>query len=224
LAETSGDNPDRKGRKRSLAIIGFMACITAIYLMLVVGRNDRPAEEPREMEAAGAPPATARVTKALSRGAVAGFLVRADRPAVPAITFADGTGKQRSLSEWRGRVVLLNLWATWCGPCREEMPELARLQARLGSPQFEVVALSLDRGGADVARRFLSESNATQLQLYVDPSSSALRQLAAIGLPVSVLIDRQGKEIGRLLGPARWASEEAMGLVQTALREPQQAG
>jgi thiol-disulfide isomerase/thioredoxin len=198
--------------------------MSAIYLMLVVGRNDGPPEGRSDMQEAVVTASPSQVTKQLSRGAVAGFLVRAERPAMPVITFADETGKRRALSEWRGRVVLLNLWATWCGPCREEMPELAGLQKQLGSPDFEVVAVSLDRGGAEVAARFLKEIDADGLEVYVDPTSAALREMGAIGLPVSVLIDRQGKEIGRLLGPARWASEEAMRLVQTALREPSRDG
>ncbi len=142
------------------------------------------------------------------------FLVHKERLAVPEISFQDASGKARSLAEWRGRVVLLNLWATWCGPCREEMPELARLQAELGSPDFEVVALSMDRGGAEVAAPFLAKIGAGSLSLYLDPSGKALHAFSAIGLPATILIDRQGREIGRLLGPARWASPEAFTLIR----------
>ncbi len=143
---------------------------------------------------------------------------------MPEVSFQDAGGKARSLAEWRGRVVLLNLWATWCGPCREEMPELARLQEDLGSPDFEVVALSLDRAGAEVAAPFLAKIGAGSLAVYLDPSGEALHEFSAIGLPATILIDRQGKEIGRLLGPARWASPEAFALIRTALQEAAETG
>ena len=104
------------------------------------------------------------------------------------------------------------------------MPELARLQAELGSPDFEVVALSMDRGGAEVAAPFLAKIGAGSLSLYLDPSGKALHAFSAIGLPATILIDRRGREIGRLLGPARWASPEAFALIRTALQEAAATG
>jgi thiol-disulfide isomerase/thioredoxin len=224
LEHASDEKPGTGSRKRVLVIIGFIACMAAIYLMFGFGRNDRPPEPVQDLQKSGGQAAPGLVTKALSRGAVAGFLVKNERPAMPEIAFQDDGGKMHSLTEWRGRVVLLNLWATWCGPCRKEMPELARLQSEFGSLDFEVVALSLDRGGAGVAAGFLREIGAVALKVYVDPSGKALHQLSAIGLPATILIDRQGSEIGRLLGPARWASPEAITLIRAALNEPQQGG
>ena len=224
MKETSEVKPGTGNRQRALAIIAFLGCMAAIYLMFGSGRNDTPPALAPAVQQSGAEPAPGRITKAFSRGAVAGFLVNNERPAVPAVAFQDGSGKRRSLAEWRGRVVLLNLWATWCAPCRKEMPELAGLQTELGSPDFEVVALSLDRGGAEPAVSFLAEIGAVALKVYVDPTGKALHALSAIGLPATILIDRQGGEIGRLLGPARWASPEAVALIQAALREPRHAG
>ena len=140
---------------------------------------------------------------------------------MPELVFFDGTGKQRSLSEWRGQVVLLNLWASWCGPCRKEMPSLAALQRRFGSKDFEVVAISVDRGGAKVAQQFLEETQSRLLRLYVDPSAKSIETITALGLPATVLIDREGKEIGRLLGPADWTSPEAYRLINLAINESQ---
>jgi thiol-disulfide isomerase/thioredoxin len=124
-----------------------------------------------------------------------------------------------SLAQWKGRVVLVNLWATWCGPCRKEMPELAELQQRLGSEDFEVVAISVDRQGAEVARPFLESVGAEALKLYLDPSTKVLTDFKAVGLPASILIDRAGREVGRMFGPADWASPEALRLIEAAIAE-----
>ncbi len=167
-----------------------------------------------------APGGTA-VQSAASRptGAMAAFLVKADRKPVPDIAFQDGTGKPMRLSAWKGRVVLVNLWATWCAPCRKEMPALAALQKQLGSPEFEVVAISLDRKGVEAASAFLEETGAASLNLYVEPTARILSELEAIGLPATLLVDRKGNEIGRLLGPAEWNSPEAIALIRSALAE-----
>jgi thiol-disulfide isomerase/thioredoxin len=135
------------------------------------------------------------------------------------IAFQDGNGKEMGLSQWRGRVILVNLWATWCAPCRKEMPALAELQKQLGSADFEVVAISIDRKGAPASAAFIAETGSQALKLYVEPSGKILDDLEALGLPATVLIDRQGNEIGRLLGPAEWASPEAITLVKAAIAE-----
>ena len=129
---------------------------------------------------------------------------------VPELRFQDGVGREHTLADFRGKVVLLNVWATWCAPCREEMPALDRLQAELAGPAFEVVALSVDQQGPAIARRFLGEIGAKALALYIDPTAKAMFALDTPGLPVSLLIDRDGREIGRHLGPANWDSPEVV--------------
>ncbi|HET6159940.1 MAG TPA: TlpA disulfide reductase family protein [Dongiaceae bacterium] len=106
------------------------------------------------------------------------------------------------LTDFHGKVVLLNIWATWCGPCREEMPTLDRLQAQLGGPDFEVIAMSIDRGGFEAIRKFFAEVGVQHLAMYLDSTMDASSVLSAVGLPTSLLIDRDGTEIGRLIGPA----------------------
>jgi len=133
---------------------------------------------------------------------------------VAAINFDDAQGRSRSLAEFKGKVVLLNIWATWCGPCRKEMPALDRLQAALGGPEFEVVALSIDRGGTDAVRKFFADIGIRTLAMYLDSSRQALRTLSALGLPTTLLIDREGREIGRLIGPAEWDSPEMIEFVR----------
>lgn len=132
------------------------------------------------------------------------FAVLDTPAAVPEIGFADAAGQPRTLADYSGKVVLLNIWATWCAPCRQEMPTLDRLQAKLGGPDFEVVALSMDRKGPDAVRKFFAETGVKHLALNIDTSAKAMFTLGAVGLPMTLLIDRRGKEIGRLIGPAEW--------------------
>jgi thiol-disulfide isomerase/thioredoxin len=136
---------------------------------------------------------------------------------LPNAAFQNASGQSVSLESFRGRVVLLNLWATWCIPCRKEMPALDRLQAALGGADFEVVALSLDRGGAAASKKFLDATGATKLALYVDPTAKLANEFKAVGLPTTLLIGRDGREIGRLLGPAEWDAEDAKTLVRAAM-------
>lgn len=123
---------------------------------------------------------------------------------LPDLRFTDGEGAPRALSDFGGRVVLLNLWATWCVPCREEMPALDRLQAALGGPGFEVVALSLDHDGLGVVKRFYQELDLRALRIYVDQNGDALSKLGGLGIPLTMLIDRDTHEVWRVLGPRQW--------------------
>lgn len=120
------------------------------------------------------------------------------------LSFADAQGKSTSLAAFRGRVVLLNVWATWCLPCREEMPTLDRLQALLGGTDFEVVALSVDQGGLPVVQAFFGRTGIRHLRPYLDAEGAALSRLATTGVPLTLLVDRSGLEVGRKLGPAAW--------------------
>ena len=135
----------------------------------------------------------------------------APRP-MPPLVFADGDGRTVHLRDFRGKVIVLNLWATWCAPCRKEMPALDRLQARLGGRDFEVVALSVDFTGLQVVRNFYRDFGIKHLRLFIDPSSQVLEQVKVLGLPATLLIDRNGREIGRLVGPAEWDSPEMLRL------------
>jgi thiol-disulfide isomerase/thioredoxin len=138
----------------------------------------------------------------------------APRP-LPALHFTDGGGRQLSLADFCGRLVLLNLWATWCVPCRKEMPTLDRLQAYLGGPAFEVVALSIDLKGLSAVQPFFKELGVEALRLYVDQSGKAANQLDAPGIPTTLLIDREGRELGRVVGPVEWDSPA----VETVIRK-----
>ncbi len=135
---------------------------------------------------------------------------------LPDVRFVDGEGRDRALVDFKGKVVLLNVWATWCVPCRKEMPTLDRLQSILGGADFQIVALSIDRQGLDVVRKFYGDIGIKHLAMYVDRGGRAVRDLSAAGLPTTLLIDRAGREIGRLVGPAEW---DAPGMVAFIRRQ-----
>lgn len=143
---------------------------------------------------------------------------RAEPPRpLPNLQFVDAEGRQRSLAEFRGRTVLLNVWATWCAPCRAEMPALDRLQAALGGPGFEVVALSVDRGGVAAVRPFFDELDLRALRIYVDASAEALGRLDSVGIPLTLLVDEHGRERWRVLGPAAWDRADVIDFIRRDL-------
>jgi len=138
---------------------------------------------------------------------------------VPDLTFESGDGARRSLGDFRGKVVLLNIWATWCGPCRREMPTLDRLQSKLGGPEFEVVALSIDRAGIPVVKKFYEELGLKALRVYVDKTSRTTQELGIVGLPTTLLLDREVRELGRLVGPAEWDSPAMIDVFRRRLEQ-----
>jgi thiol-disulfide isomerase/thioredoxin len=143
---------------------------------------------------------------------------------VPELAFVGPDGARVELADFKGKVVLLNLWATWCAPCVKEMPALDNLQSRLGGEDFEVVALSLDRGGRKMVEPFFEKLGVKHLAIYLDPQSTAMSALKPRGLPTTILIDRQGYEVGRLEGEAAWDGADAERLLKhyldTGVRPP----
>jgi len=150
-------------------------------------------------------------------GEMAAFVTKKTPETLPDITFEDSTGKTVNLSSFKGKTILLNLWATWCGPCREEMPALNTLQKELGSDKFEVVALSLDRAGYAASRKFLDDLKANDVHLYADPTAKQGMALKLIGMPTTILINKDGMEVGRLAGSAKWNSPDAKKLIEAAM-------
>jgi thiol-disulfide isomerase/thioredoxin len=148
---------------------------------------------------------------------VAGFKMHEEPRTLEDFQFVDGDWKAVKLADFRGKVVLLNLWATWCSPCRAEMPTLDRLQAMLGGPDFEVVALSIDDGGVPVVEAFYEELGLESLRIYVDPTLKAPVRLKVLGVPTTLLLDRDGKELGRYAGPAEWDSPTVIGMIRQQL-------
>jgi thiol-disulfide isomerase/thioredoxin len=221
------------------AVIGFGAVYVAAG-----GTDNRKGEVPTPTATAAAPPASRETTKdssqspalaqaatpaaaplpagpgrnPLSVGEMAAFVFKPTPEPLPKVNFVDAAGKERTLDDWKGKVVLLNLWATWCAPCRKEMPGLDRLQGELGSDKFEVVAVSVDRTGTAGAKKFLDQIKVEKLAVLADPSARMGTTLRAIGMPATLLIDAEGREIGRMVGPAEWDTPEGKALIQAALK------
>jgi len=152
----------------------------------------------------------------LSDDIVGGVVVHARARELPSLRFTDGNGAATSLAAFRDRFVLLNVWATWCGPCREEMPTLDRLQAALGGPHFEVVAVSVDAGGLPVVQAFFRETGVKHLHPYLDTFHDAAAVITT-GIPITLLVDRNGREAGRKLGPATWDDPRMLQLIRRYL-------
>ncbi len=219
MNDTKKSDKQSGSTKTSLLTYVIVAALTglmgfgAVYAILRPADNSKP--EAATKPQAAAPSAAANP---LATGDMMTFVYKKTPEAVPSFKFEDGAGAEKSLADWRGKVVLLNLWATWCAPCRKEMPALDRLQKELGGDNFEVVAISVDRQGAPASKKFLDDTKSANLKLYVESSSRSVGTLKAAGLPTTILIDKEGREIGRLAGPAEWDSADAKRLIQAALK------
>jgi thiol-disulfide isomerase/thioredoxin len=134
----------------------------------------------------------------------------------PEISFVDLTGNTVSLSEFSGKIVLVNLWATWCEPCLREMPSLERMQSRLGD-KIAVVAISEDRGGGKTVEPFIDKLGLRSVKIYLDPKSAIERAFKVQGLPTSILIDRKGRVLGRVEGAAEWDAPKLLEVLKSFL-------
>jgi len=164
----------------------------------------------------------ARRIAPLAHGEVAALTMASAPLRLPDLAFEDGSGQPRKLSDWRGKTVLVNLWATWCVPCRKEMPALDELEGKLGGDKFAVVAINIDTRDPDKPKAFLKDAGLTRLGGYNDPKAKVFQDLKsvgrAIGMPTSVLVDGAGCEIATIAGPAEWASTDALALIAAALK------
>jgi thiol-disulfide isomerase/thioredoxin len=159
----------------------------------------------------------------LAHGEVAALTMATSPLRLPDLAFEDADGKPKKLSDWRGRTVLVNLWATWCVPCRKEMPALEALQTRLGGPKFEVVAVNIDTRDPEKPKTFLKDANLTRLGFFSDQKAKVFQDLKsvgrALGMPTSVLVDGAGCEIATIAGPADWDSDDAVKLITAAMTQ-----
>jgi thiol-disulfide isomerase/thioredoxin len=163
----------------------------------------------------------------LAHGEVAALTMATTPLRLPDLAFEDAEGKPKKLSDWRGKVVLVNLWATWCVPCRREMPALEGLQEKMQGPNFEVVAINVDTRDPEKPRNFLKDAKLTRLGYFNDQKAKVFQDLKAIGralgMPTSVLVDAHGCEIATIAGPAEWSSDDAIKLIEAAIK-PSAAG
>ncbi|SOH94057.1 Thiol-disulfide isomerase or thioredoxin [Monaibacterium marinum] len=143
--------------------------------------------------------------------------VHAEPQTLPSETFTDPNGNAHTLADYAGKIVLVNFWATWCAPCREEMPDLDALNADLGGDDFEVLTIASGRNSLSGIRAFFADEDITSLPIMLDPQGQLSRRAGVLGLPVTVLMDREGREIGRLQGGAHWNGEAARELITAAI-------
>jgi thiol-disulfide isomerase/thioredoxin len=208
------------GRWRLVSAAAALAIL--IVLAGIYGIAHRPSN-PADAACQGAVNTAKRIAP-LVRGEVAALALAQTPFRVPDLAFNDAKGRDLRLADWRGRTVLLNLWATWCVPCRREMPALDALQALLGGADFEVVAVNIDTRDPKKPLAFLKEVAIAHLAYYSDPSARAFEDLKtagkAFGMPTTVIIDPSGCEIGTMAGPAEWASDDGVRLIGAAIRKP----
>lgn len=168
-------------------------------------------------EACAASRDTSQRVSSLAKGEVAAMSIASEPEPMPELTFTGPDGQPRKLEDFKGKTVLLNLWATWCVPCRSEMAALDRLQKEAGSDKFEVVTVNIDTSRLERPKAFLGEIGAKSLAFYADPKAQIFFQLKqtgqALGLPTTFLIDGKGCQIGLMQGPAKWDSEDGRSLV-----------
>ncbi|MEN3377482.1 MAG: hypothetical protein V7604_2837 [Hyphomicrobiales bacterium] len=216
------DQPTRSYRRRVAMIalgcvVGVAAGLAAVYGIGAMQRNPADASCKAATE-------LAKRLAPLARGEVAAIGIAAEPKRLPELTFTGADGKPRALADFQGKTVLLNLWATWCVPCRKEMPALDALQRKLGGDTFEVVAVNIDTRNLDKPKTWLQDVGITRLGYYADPSAKVFQDLKAIGkafgMPTTLLVDAQGCELGALAGPAEWASDDAVKLIEAASGKP----
>lgn len=217
MTEQSAPSLRKIGRLRLVSAAAAVAILVVLAGVYGIARlRSNPADA-----ACQAAVNTAKRIAPLVHGEVAALSVAQTPFRVPDVAFKDAQGHDVTLANWRGRTVLLNLWATWCVPCRREMPALDALQASLGGPDFEVVAVNIDTRDPQKPIAFLKEVGISHLAYYTDESAKIFEDLKeagkAFGMPTTVIVDRNGCEIGTMAGPAEWASDDGVKLVSAAI-------
>jgi len=188
------------------------AFATGVAIMAIIGADSSTYTRADTVSAVNsAPPRTGWMEK---------FEPAATPSALPAAVFTEQNGKKRALADFGGRIVLMNFWATWCGPCVREMPSLERLHRKLGSKNFIVIALSQDRKGWEKITPFRKDLGLAALPLFHDVGSKMMFGARVRGLPTTILIGRDGRELGRLTGHAEWDSDEAVALLRHYIGMP----
>lgn len=176
-----------------------------LYTALMVGANTATADF-AELEA-------------LRAGDMKKLVLHSSPKELPVLVFTDADGSESQLSDYAGKYILLNFWATWCAPCRAEMPALDRLNRDLGGEKFEVVTIATGRNPVPAMKKFFAQIGVETLPLHRDPKQLMARRMAVLGLPVSIFLDPEGREIGRLIGDADWAGEQAHAFVSALIQD-----
>ncbi len=153
----------------------------------------------------------------LRDGDMTKLTVHAEPIAAADVAFQSADGAEMTLAAFEGKIALVNFWATWCAPCREEMPSLSALQDELGGEDFEVVTIATGRNAPAAIERFLEEIGASNLPQHTDRKQQLSRAMGVLGLPITVILDREGNEIARLQGDADWSSDSAKAIMKALI-------
>lgn len=225
--EQDAPPPVDPARMRSIArklilphVLLVAAVVAAILWFVLYGMNGGGGKEAATASAeCAASAALAAKLAPLAKGDLAALAIHAKPKPMPSLTFAHD-GAVTDLAAFKGRTILLNFWATWCVPCREEMPALDRLQGEAGDGAFSVVAVNVDTAKLERPKAFLQEIAVKNLGFYAESSGKTFQVLQQsgklVGLPTSFLIGPDGCEIGALAGPAQWDGADALALVRAA--------
>ncbi|WP_025897615.1 TlpA family protein disulfide reductase [Sneathiella glossodoripedis] len=188
-----------KTKKTQIALIGFLLTFTGL-----VGATST---------------AFSQNLKELAVGEMKNITIASNPEPLKDFSFVNENGETLNLSEFKGKTILLNFWATWCAPCKKEMPSIDRLQGELGSDEFEVVAISHDIQGIERVKKFLKALKIKNLAPYNDKTLKSGRAAGVFGLPATLIINKEGLEVARLVGPAEWDSEEAVKLIRQIMAQ-----
>lgn len=218
--EEHSPHPARLRGRRTIAVLVIAASLAGVVYATL---PDRGKEVSGASANCAASAAAARRMAPFAKGEVAALAVsKSPRPAAE-VAFDSPDGKRLTLEDFRGRAILLNLWATWCAPCRAEMPALDRLQQELGGESFEVVTVNIDTARLERREAFWKETGISHLKFYADPKADIFQSLKragkVVGLPTTILIDSKGCELGLMAGPAEWDSPDAKQLIAAAIRD-----
>lgn len=220
------DSPQmpRAGTSKGLLLaaglfLGVVAGVGALYVMK--GKGGNTAVAAADAKACEFSRPKAEKLQAVTRGEVAALKINTTPRPAEDVNFFSHDGKPLKIKDFAGKVILVNLWATWCAPCRAEMPALDRLQGELGGKDFEVVAINIDTTRLERPKAFLKEVGVSRLAYYQDQSANIFADLKkagkAFGMPTTLLIDKNGCELGTMAGPAEWSSQDALYVLRTAL-------
>lgn len=214
---------DTKNKQKFLPLIApkfRSVAVIAVIGAVLSGCSDQTSSEVAEISCDYAVESASRLDASI-KGDMAAFIMIEQPISLSSIPFVTAEGKEQTLADYSGKTLLVNLWATWCAPCRAEMPSLEHLETQLGGDEFSVLPISVDHGSSDKPKAFYKEIGLTKLPFLHDISKTVFKTFQknslALGLPATVIVDTKGCVLGKLNGPAEWGGEDALTLVRAAL-------
>lgn len=197
--------------KRALTVLKATAFAT-LYGALIVGATPAPPAAAADLSAS-----QVETLKAARSGDMKKLVIHKEpRPRLER-AFETAKGGSRTIEDFSGKVMLVNFWATWCPPCRKEMPYLDNLRAEMRNDDFDVIAISMDRASVEKIERFYMSADLRNLDIYREPTLRIGTEAGILGMPVTIVLDRRGREIARLQGEAKWDSSEAKDMLRALI-------